>query len=363
MPSARETGVFTVAAVRRPRGKEATQILFNEHQRFFTLAATGRAATALTTELRSAARKQAPLKVVLDSRRGVIQRLAAPSAKELEEFRRNRTLLDRPERTLRVEVATIDPSVFNIVDHHLRARIFRLCKRIVPSYKKAKEIFDFCAAQSCHLGAPAVPPCIPFQYVHDGCHAPAHQMRKIIDNKYGYCVEKVFSFANQGSDTLRVRADKWGGCCVAWWFHVAPLLRVRLRFRRFSIVLAIMARRKHRSEPARPRRRRYGNGGPGKPFQPGTNSTRGRRSAAVPTSFLMAPSPCSIGPLTDDDPRADTGQQNQRVPVAGEECFAERERFALVGQRNLAHGRRLDRVRRRSCGSVQPSPPTGGSRS
>jgi hypothetical protein len=46
----------------------------------------------------------------------------------------------------------------------------------------------------------------------------------------------------------------------------------------------------------------------------------------------------------DQHPRADTGQQNQRVPVAGEECLAERERFALVGQRNLAHGRRLDRL-------------------
>src|SRR5437899_7154970 len=33
-----------------------------------------------------------------------------------------------------------------------------------------------------------------------------------------------------------------------------------------------------------------------------------------------------------------------RGPVAGEACLAEPERFALVGQRNLAHGRRLDRL-------------------
>src|SRR2546426_6080816 len=46
----------------------------------------------------------------------------------------------------------------------------------------------------------------------------------------------------------------------------------------------------------------------------------------------------------DQHPRADTGQQNQHIPVAGEECLAERECFALVGQRNLAHGRRLDRL-------------------
>ena len=73
-----------------------------------------------------------------------------------------------------------------------------------------------------------MPPCIPFQYVVDGCYARAHQMRRLITKKWDYCVEKVFSYANQNNDTLAVRADKWGGCCVAWWYHVAPLLRVQI---------------------------------------------------------------------------------------------------------------------------------------
>lgn len=30
-------------------------------------------------------------------------------------------------------------------------------------------------------------------------------------------------------DRLAVRANKWGGCCVTWWYHVAPLVRVRMR--------------------------------------------------------------------------------------------------------------------------------------
>ena len=240
MPSTRETGLVTVAAIRQPRRAESVEVLFHEYQRIFTLAVTGRARTTLTSDLRTAARRRAPVKVVLDARRDLIRRVTTPSATELEEFRRYRTLLEKPERTLRIDVSKLDPSIFNIVDHHLRARVFRLCRRIVPSYSKAKQIFDFCAAQSCHLGAPTVPPCITFQYVRDGCHARAHQMRKIIDSRYGYCVEKVFSFANQGSDTLRVRADKWGGCCVAWWFHVAPFLRVRLRLGRFSIVLGMV---------------------------------------------------------------------------------------------------------------------------
>ena len=27
--------------------------------------------------------------------------------------------------------------------------------------------------------------------------------------------------------TASRQADKWGGCCVTWWYHVAPLVRVR----------------------------------------------------------------------------------------------------------------------------------------
>jgi hypothetical protein len=111
----------------------------------------------------------------------------------------------------------------------------------VPSYKKAKEIFDFCAQQSCHLGGPfGVTPCIPFQYVRDGCYARAHKMRWIITTKYGYCCEKIFSFANQGDDVLAVQANKWGGCCVQWWYHVAPLVRVRVKLGPWSITLALV---------------------------------------------------------------------------------------------------------------------------
>jgi hypothetical protein len=49
-------------------------------------------------------------------------------------------------------------------------------------------------------------------------------MRQIIEERYGYRREKVFSFANLNDDDL-ARGDKWGGCCVTWWYHVAPLVR------------------------------------------------------------------------------------------------------------------------------------------
>src|SRR5436305_1352661 len=77
-----------------------------------------------------------------------------------------------------------------------------------------------------------------------GCYARAHKMRQIIEDQYGYCSEKVFSFANQNNDTLAVKANKWGGCCVTWWYHVAPLARVRIRiklpFGTFELMLAMV---------------------------------------------------------------------------------------------------------------------------
>lgn len=47
----------------------------------------------------------------------------------------------------------------------------------------------------------------------------------------------MFSFANQGNDTRAVQANKWGGCCVTWWYHVAPLARVKLG--RWAVLLMV----------------------------------------------------------------------------------------------------------------------------
>jgi hypothetical protein len=55
-----------------------------------------------------------------------------------------------------------------------------------------------------------VTPCIPFQYVIDGCYARAHQMRRIITARYGYCCEKVFSFGTNG-DTWRCKRTSGAG--------------------------------------------------------------------------------------------------------------------------------------------------------
>ncbi len=62
-------------------------------------------------------------------------------------------------------------------------------------------------------------------------------MRQIISDQQGYCCEKVFSFAIPYPNRLAVKANKWGGCCVTWWYHVAPLVRVRIKIKLLSFNL------------------------------------------------------------------------------------------------------------------------------
>jgi hypothetical protein len=245
MRPTKETATVTVAALREPREDGGIECLFNERQQIFMLPPSARARDAVMGRLKESLDRKAPVRAALNPRRGIVERVDSPSERELREFEKTRIPLENPDKTKRIDVSSIDPTTFNIVDYYLKIPTFKLCTRIIPSYKVAKDIFDFCAAQSCHLpGPPAISHCIPFQYVRDGCYARAHKMRQIIEDQYGYCCEKVFSFANQGSDTLAVKANKWGGCCVTWWYHVAPLVRIRIRiklpFATFDFVLAMV---------------------------------------------------------------------------------------------------------------------------
>ena len=228
-----DSELLTVAAIRKPKREGPTEYLFNERQQIFNLRETTKSAEKYSRIARTALRKKRPVWVSIDRRRPIIRRIDAPTSEETESFFKERTFVKEPDKVVKIDVDKIDPTTFNLVDYYLKFKVFLLCKRVVPSYQKAKEIFDYCAQQSCHLPGPHdVSPCIPFQYVRDGCFARAHKMRWVITTKYRYCCEKVFSFANEGNDTLAVRADKWGGCCVTWWYHVAPLIRMRTHLRK-----------------------------------------------------------------------------------------------------------------------------------
>lgn len=233
--------LFTVAAIRRPKGDETVEYLFNESPRIFTLDPALSKDKAVAEIIDSALMKKIPVKVRVDPVKSLINKVSVPSEDEIRTFVKERKLLDNPQRPKVIVVEKIDHTIFNYVELFLKDKIFWLCFKVLPNYAKAKEIFNYCASQSCHLPGPHdVNPCIPFQYVRDGCYARAHKMRWIVTTKYRYCCEKVFSFANKNNDTLAVQASKWGGCCVQWWYHVAPLIRVKVKIFNFTLQLAMV---------------------------------------------------------------------------------------------------------------------------
>ncbi|NTW69544.1 MAG: hypothetical protein HGB23_06785 [Chlorobiaceae bacterium] len=233
--------LFTVAAVRKSSDGTIKEFLFNESPRIFELGRTLKGDESAIAKINAVLGKNRPIKVAIDSKSNLINKIIAPSDIEVKEFLSKTLRLENPEKPKAIDLSKIDHSTFNIVDHYLKPPVFKLCTKVVPNYLKAKEIFDYCAQQSCNLPGPyAVNPCIPFQYVRDGCYARAHKMRWIITTKYHYCCEKVFSFANSGNDTLAVKASMWGGCCVTWWYHVAPLIRVVVKLGKFTFTQAMV---------------------------------------------------------------------------------------------------------------------------
>ena len=70
MRPTKETGILTVADVREPRGEGGIEALFNERQQIFELP---RSKAALAGRLREALDRGAPVKAVLNPRRGTLE--------------------------------------------------------------------------------------------------------------------------------------------------------------------------------------------------------------------------------------------------------------------------------------------------
>jgi len=216
----RDTIITTLAAIRSTAG--GIELLFNDRASIYKLKGDD------TTQFTAGNKAGEPLKIVADSLHNILAVLSV-STEELKFISANISDTLRSIMPVAIDVNKIDTTVFNIIDRNPDFRKWRLtCINAIPDMATAQSVFDFCAAQSCNLPGPfAINPCIPFQYVIDGCYARAHKMRWILENRYNYCNYKVFSFANQNNDVLAVKANKWGGCCVSWWYHVAPLVYIK----------------------------------------------------------------------------------------------------------------------------------------
>ncbi len=227
-----DSSLLTIAAIRPSADGKTTEVLFNERAAVYTIPSNSPELTGNNDMLRNAMSQNNPVKVVADAATNAITTFKAPAEAEVKAF----NAANRAEPALKgamlpvaLDVTKIDTAKFNRADM-IKAPAFALCNNLVPDYNTLVAMFNYCASQGCNNPGPfSIRNCIPFQYVRDGCYARAHKMRQMIMSKYGYCCEKVFSFANTGSDVLAVQAGKWGGCCVQWWYHVAPLLRMNVK--------------------------------------------------------------------------------------------------------------------------------------
>jgi hypothetical protein len=62
---------------------------------------------------------------------------------------------------------------------------------------------------------------IPFKYPEDGCYARAHEMSRLLDGE-GIVTGKTFIEGD-----LRVETENSPKGYVEWWYHVAPIIKVK----------------------------------------------------------------------------------------------------------------------------------------
>lgn len=234
---AADSSILTIAAVRPAADGKGTEVLFNERAAVYTIPADGK--TSIENANNALKLNSADVNAVVKmfNSGNTVTNLVMATGAETERYNAlNKERLKSLVAPTAIDVSKIDTSTFNRVSTLKKYNpVFALCNSTVPNYAKLVEMFNYCASQGCNNPGPyAIPNCITFQYVIDGCYARAHKMRQMLSQKFGYCCEKVFSFANSGNATLAVKADKWGGCCVQWWYHVAPLFRVNVKFGGFS---------------------------------------------------------------------------------------------------------------------------------
>lgn len=229
--------LLTLALINESRDGKNIEFRFYERQAIYTIDKANKIYSSNTAMLNEALKNNLPVKFSIARQSTTITNITKATDEEIRAYNTGDGF-NSPARKIKgadimpVDVRKIDTAVFDRADFQVKFPVFRLCTKTVPDYATLVEIFNYCASQGCNVPPPppyTITNCIPFQYVRDGCYARAHKMRQMITKKYGYCVEKVFSFAVGAPNKLAVKANMWGGCCVEWWYHVVPLLRLQVK--------------------------------------------------------------------------------------------------------------------------------------
>jgi hypothetical protein len=219
-----QTKVVTVLGINASANGSATNVIFRELEEGFTISDP-----TVISALKTAMGANDAVKITFDPWKAVVTQVSAPSSGERMAMA-SRQIIHSPGSSRVVDLDHTSPDVINNVSAEgiLNATTPGLTD-VIPDMATAQLMFDYITHQCCALSGPyTIDYCITFQYCEDGCYARAHKMCYIINNKYHYATHKIFSFAYpDGPYTLSVKAEKWGGCCINWWYHVAPLVNIK----------------------------------------------------------------------------------------------------------------------------------------
>jgi len=180
---------------------------------------------AVIAALKNALETKAPINITFDPWQAVVKSVTAATAAQAAAIMQ-RQVNYSVGGSRSVDLTSPDllsPSALGILNTTTGSLI-----DVIPDWATAQQIFDYITHQCCALPGPyGVDHCISFQYCEDGCYARAHKMCWILNNNYHYATHKIFSFSYPSAYTLSVKAEKWGGCCINWWYHVAPLVNIK----------------------------------------------------------------------------------------------------------------------------------------
>ena len=220
--NAAQTKVVTIANIRKSADGSVTNVMFNQLAEIFTVYDA-----TLLTNLQDAFKANKTIQITFDPWQATVLRMTTADVPQ-GTANHSAAAKNNAGTAQNVNLAVMsDEAVDNLPQAAVLNTTTTGLTNVVPDMATAQMMFDFIAHQACALSGPyGIDQCISFQYCEDGCYARAHKMCWIINNKYHYDTHKIFSFA-LGSDQLSVKAEKWGGCCINWWFHVAPLVNVK----------------------------------------------------------------------------------------------------------------------------------------
>lgn len=222
------TQVLTVANL-RVLSNGVNQVMFNENAQVLNVYDN-----AVFARLQAAFTAHSKVKVTFSPWQAQVINVTEPTSQEITKAAHGAAANTAGTVLTAAQLKSMNDNDINnsaklgILDNQNAATSKQSLSSVIPSISEAEAIFNYIARQCCKLSGPYdVDYCISFQYCEDGCYARAQKMGYIFNTTYHYSLHKIFSFANQGNDELSVQAEKWGGCCINWWYHVAPLLNVQ----------------------------------------------------------------------------------------------------------------------------------------